>query len=60
MLKNVTIKLIAPNKLDIVVKFNANIVKSTLECAPIDENYMLLYNVLYINYSYLALYIILV
>ena len=35
----VTIKFIAPNKLDILVKCNANIAKSTLgpECAPIDD-----------------------
>lgn len=36
----VTIKFIAPNKLDILVKCNANIAISTLgpECALIDDN----------------------
>lgn len=40
MFKNVTIKLIAPNKLDIDVKCIANIPKSTdgPECAFIDDN----------------------
>jgi hypothetical protein len=39
MLINVTIKLIAPNKLDILVKCKANIAKSTdgPECALIDD-----------------------
>ena len=36
----VTMKFIAPNKLDIDVKCNANIAKSTdgPECDPIDDN----------------------
>lgn len=36
ILNTVTIKFIAPNKLDILVKCNANIAKSTLgpECEP--------------------------
>lgn len=39
MFNVVTIKFIAPSKLEIDVKCNANIAKSTLgpECAPIDE-----------------------
>lgn len=39
ILRIVTIKLIAPSKLDIVVKWSANIARSTLgpECALIDD-----------------------